>query len=144
MINDSGIEIEKEFLDSFLSESFEVLTSLKDLLSNFSTEDDSHLFETFGQNVDRIMEAAFTLSLNELGELSRTGKELGYKAGQVKEMPKLLSIQSLLSQLVKSLEEILIKMKKGHTPDFALYHPLLHKLKQASIYLGDQRISAKV
>lgn len=144
MINDSGLEIEKEFLDSFLSESFEVLASLKELVSQFSKVEDNHLFETYGQNVDRIMGAAFTLSLNELGELAKMGKELGYKAGQVNDLPKLLSVQSLLSQLAKSLEEILKKMKKGHTPDFSLYHPLLHKLKKASAHLGDLRISVKV
>ena len=144
MIHDSGIEIDKEFLDSFLTDSFEVLTTLKDLVSNFSTEEDHHLFETFGQNVDRIMGAAFTLSLNELGELTKMGKDIGYKASQVKEMPKLLAVQSLLSQLVKSLEEILKKMKKEQTPDFAEYHPLLHKLKQASAHLGDLRTSVKV
>lgn len=141
MLNDSGIEIDQEFLNSFLEESQEVLKSLKDFVSSFESAGDNHYFEKYGQQVDRIMGAAFTLSLSEIGELTRLGKELGYKASQVNDINKLISVQSILSQLNRALESILLHFKNRKRPDYSEYNLLLHKLKSASGHLGDYRAS---
>lgn len=144
MLNDSGIEIDQEFISTFLQESSEVLANLKLFVNSFTTLEDKHVFEQYGQQVDRIMGAAFTLSLSEIGELAKMGKELGYKASQVDDINKLLAVQSILSQLNKALETIFMHIKKKKRPDYTDYDLLLHKLKSASEKLGDYRTSVEL
>lgn len=144
MLNDSGMEIDEEFLESFLLESAEVLTNLKSFVIDFKSPEDNHLFEKFGQQIDRIMGAAYTLSLNEVGDLARQGKELGYKSSQIDEVAKLLSIQSILSQLVKTLESAMKSLKKGNRPDTDEIQALLKKLTTANNQLGNLRTTVKL
>ena|SRR3989344_568343 len=144
MLDDKNNEIDHELLTSFLEESFEVLEGLKDLMENFNGHADISCFEQFGQQVDRIMGAAYTLSLGDLGDLAKLGKELGYKSSQVKEIGKLLAVQSLLSQLIKSIEVILNGYKKNQKPVSEEVSLLLNRLTGASNQLGDLRISVKV
>jgi hypothetical protein len=143
MLNDAGLEIDQDFLNFFLEESFLVLVNLKDCLKQFSLTEDPRFFETFGQQVDRLMGAAYTLSLNFFGDLSKMGKEIGYKSSQLVDVEKLLVIQSLLSQLVKALERILKQFKKGLSPDMSGYRPLLERLEEANKGLGQLRATVK-
>lgn len=139
MLNDSGIEIEEEFLASFLEESEVVLKNCHELVENFKGPQDTKNFEQYGQQIDRIMGAAYTLSLNEVGDLAKLGKELGYKSSQIDDVAKLLTIQSLLSQLVRTLGTIMKGFRKGHRPDPEDLKPLLNKLNLASTQLGNLR-----
>lgn len=120
-----------------------VLTELQIIVRSFSDNLDKSLLESYGQQVDRIMGAAYTLSLNTVGDLAKYGKELGYKGSQVEEPAKLFSVQSLLSQLVRALEDIMRSLHKGKQPDFKDYHHLLIRLSKASENLGDLRASVK-
>ncbi len=144
MLNDSGIEIDDEFLQIFLDESQEVLDEMKQFLESFREASDNHFFEQYGQKVDRIMGAAFTLSLNDVGTLARYGKELGYKSSQIQDTNKLLVIHSLLSQLHKALDGIIKGFRKGNRPDPAELSPLLVRLEAANKQLGDLRASVKI
>lgn len=144
MLNDNGEKIDPDLLASFLLESTEVVTNLKTFLAEFTEPSQNGCFEKFGQQVDRIMGAAYTLSLNEVGNLAKLGKELGYKASQVDEVGKLITVQSLLSQLVRTLEAILKGIKKGQRHNSQEIAPLLKRLTDASFLLGDLRVSVKV
>lgn len=143
MLNDSGIEIDQEFLGFFLEESSEVITNLKIFSSSFKKINDKHFFEQFGQQVDRIMGAAYTLSLIFVGDLARMGKELGYKSTEVNDIGKLLVIQSLLSQLAKALDKIIRDFRKGIQTNYEEFTPLLDRLRIASKNLGDLRTSVR-
>ena len=143
MLDDSGEEIDQELLEIFLQESFEVIIRLNDFLTSFTSTSSNQYFESFGQQIDRIMGAAYTLSLNQVGDLAKLGKELGYKSSQIDDLPKLLTIQSLLSQLVRAMEGILKGIKKGQHHDKEEVLPLLQRLKAASSQLGNLRISVK-
>jgi chemotaxis protein histidine kinase CheA len=144
MLNDSGIEIDDEFLQTFLDESQEVLTEMKQFMQEFHEPRDNHLFEQYGQKVDRIMGAAYTLSLNEVGDLARYGKEIGYKSSQITDTAKLLVIHSLLSQLLKTLETIVKGFRKGNRPDAEEHAALIVRLEAANKSLGDLRASVKI
>lgn len=144
MLNDSGIEIDDEFLKIFLDESQEVLAEMKPCIENFREATDNHYFEQYGQKVDRIMGAAYTLSLNEVGNLAQFGKEIGYKSSQINDTGKLLVIHSLLSQLHKTLETVIKGFRKGNRPDPSELSPLLVRLDAANKQLGDLRASVKL
>lgn len=144
MLNDSGIEIDDEFLRSFLDESQEVLDELKLCIHCFREVSDKHYFEEYGQKIDRIMGAAYTLSLNDVGNLARFGKELGYKASQITDLGKLLTVHSLLSQLHKTLDSMMKGFRKGNRPDSNDFSPLLVRLEAANKQLGDLRASVKM
>lgn len=144
MLNDSGFEIDEEFLDDFVEDSSIVLKELEECMSSFQGIHDTHLFEKYGQQIDRIMGAAYTLSFDLVGDLARFGKELGYKASQVKDISKLLALQGILSQLLRALDSILKSMKKGTYPERINYKDLLTRLKKASEALGDLRGTVKV
>jgi hypothetical protein len=144
MLNDSGTEIDEEFLGFFLEESVEVVSHLKNFVKSFKKINDKHFFEKFGQQVDRIMGAAYTLSLTSIGDLSRMGKELGYKSTEVNDIEKLLVIQSLLAQLAKALDKIMKDLKKGKQFDHQEFRPLYERLAKASQDLGNLRTSVSV
>ena len=143
MLDDTGEEIDKELLDTFLDESEEVLSDLKLYVWDFRKPTDNFLFEEFGQKVDRIMGAAYTLSLKDVGDLARFGKEIGYKSSQINDVDKLLAIHSLLCQLQKTLEKIISGFRKGIRPDKSEVAPLLIRLDAANKQLGDLRASVK-
>lgn len=143
MLNDSGIEIDDEFLVDFSSESQELLLEMKECMSKFKEATDNHYFEQYGQKVDRIMGAAFTLALNDIGNLARYGKEIGYKSSQITDTGKLLTIHSLLSQLLKTLESTIKGLTKGIRPDPSELAPLMTRLDAANKQLGDLRASTK-
>lgn len=144
MLNDSGIEIDDEFLESFLNESQEVLEEIKLCIHCFREVSDKHYFEEFGQKIDRIMGAAYTLSLNDVGDLARFGKEIGYKSSQIDDIGKLLTIHSLLSQLHKTLDSVMKGFRKGNRPDPNDFSPLISRLEAANKQLGDLRASVKM
>lgn len=143
MLDDNGVEIDRDFLKFFLEESDVVMRNLKNFLKLFLVSEDPKQFEQFGQQVDRLMGAAYTLSLNFFGDLSKMGKEIGYKSSQLTEIEKLLVIQSLLSQLVKSLSAILKQYKKDINPDYSEFHSLLERLQEANKNLGNLRATVK-
>ena len=143
MLDDNGVEIDHDFLSFFLEESIVVMGNLKKFLKLFIENEDPKNFEQFGQQVDRLMGAAYTLSLNFFGELSKMGKEIGYKSSQLNEIEKLLVIHSLLSQLVKTLNAILKQYKKDLNPDTSEFHPLLERLQEANRNLGNLRATVK-
>jgi hypothetical protein len=143
MLDDNGVEIDHDFLKFFLEESDVVMRNLKSFLKLFIENEDPKNFEQFGQQVDRLMGAAYTLSLNFFGDLSKMGKEIGYKSSQLTEIEKLLVIHSLLSQLVKSLSAILKKYKKDINPDYSEFHSLLERLQEANKNLGNLRATVK-
>lgn len=144
MLDDTGSEVDEELLEIFLTESFEVLGRLHTFLSSFKGPKEIECFEKFGQQIDRIMGAAYTLSLTEVGDLAKLGKELGYKSSQVSDLPKLLVVQSLLSQLVKNLETLLKGFQKRERIKLDAIGPLLQRMNAASKQLGDLRTSVKV
>lgn len=144
MVDDNGNEVDQEILADFLETSFSVLQNLKESLRTFNGVEDSHIFETFGQQIDRIMGSAATLSLNSMGELTKISKELSYKASQVNQIGKLLSIQSLLSQVLRVMEKMLIKYQMDINEIPEDISALIERLKVASDQLGDLRTSVKV
>lgn len=139
MLNESGSEIEEEFLDIFLEDSFQIISHLQNVLATFSGNREA--FEIYGQQIDRLMGAAYTLSLISLGDLARAGKELGYKGSQVEDISKLITIQSLLGQLTRALEQVLKSFQKGVSPDMSDYSVLLKRLIKANNDLGDLRVT---
>jgi hypothetical protein len=143
MLNDAGSRIDEEFLSYFVEESTGIISNLKSLVRSFEGPEDHLNFEKFGQQVDRIMGAAYTLSLKFVGDLSKAGKELGYKASQVWQIDKLLVIQSLLSQLVRALDSIIKSFHDGLQPNFYQFEPLLRRLEKASQDLGNLRTSVE-
>lgn len=144
MLDDQNNEIDDELLAGFLEDSFGVLENLKELLGNFKAVGDVVIFEQFGQQIDRVMGAAYTLCLNNLGDLTKLGKELGYKASQVNELAKLLVIQSLLSQLVRMIDKMLKSYDKKEQFDSTETKLLLKRLEKASEQLGDLRTTVKI
>ena len=144
MLDDTGSEIDEELLEIFLNESFEVMTRLHNFVETFNGPQSTESFEKFGQQIDRIMGAAYTLSLTEVGDLAKLGKELGYKSSQVTDVAKLLVVQSLLSQLVKNLEVLLKGFKKGERVKLEATGPLLQRMTSASQQLGNLRTSVKL
>lgn len=144
MVDDNGNDIDPEILNDFLDTSFDVLQNLKEALRSFNGVEDNHVFESFGQQIDRIMGSAATLSLNAMGELTKVSKELSYKASQINQIGKLLAIQSLLSQVLRVMDKMFVKYQQdiNEIPeDISL---LIERLKIASEQLGDLRTSVKV
>lgn len=144
MKDDNGNEIDQEILDDFLETSFNVLQNLRESLLAFNGVEAVLVFESFGQQIDRIMGSAYTLSLNSMGELTKYSKELSYKASQVKQIGKLLAIQSLLSQVIRIMEKMLTKYQKDINETPEELSVLVERLKIASDQLGDLRTSVKV
>ncbi len=141
MVNRSNLD--PELLDEFLKDSFEIVERAKILMQDFSSTQDPHCFEEFAQAIDRIMGVAYTFGLKEIGDMTRMGKEIGYKTSQISDIHKQLSIQSILSQLVKETEKNLRNIAKGVFIASENTLPLVQKLNQVNAGLGDLRSSVK-
>lgn len=137
------MELDQELLDDFLSETEEVIKNLKLFVTSYKEPTDNYLFEKFGQQIDRIMGAAFTIGFTDIGELAKMGKEIGYKGSQVTEPEKLFVIQSLLSQILKKVEFGMKLLKTNEKLDPDEVKDLLQKLRSASTQLGDLRTSVR-
>jgi hypothetical protein len=132
MLNDSQLEISDEQLKDFIRKSSPILDSLKESLANFKNTSDLQIFETFSTNIEPLSKDAFALSLNDVGDLARFGKELSKKAMKVEEVSKLFSIHGLLAQIVKVLETVFKGYKKGMRPNPDTLEPLLARLFEAN------------
>ncbi len=118
-----------------------LLSGMYAALNDFDKGTESSVFEEYAQQIDRIMGAAYTLSLATVGDLCKLGKEVGYKASQVHDINKLHALQSLLRQLIRVLRELLKHIAKGETPDLSEANMLVLKLQKASSDLGDLRVT---
>jgi chemotaxis protein histidine kinase CheA len=135
--------IDDELLEDFLTDAYSIIEQAKPLLANFNESQDPQQFEAFGQIFDRIMGAAYTLGFMHVGDLSKMGKELGYKSSQLTDLNKLITIHGLLSQLVKETEKNLNCLKKKilvPTPGTA---SLIEKLQQVNASMSGLRASLK-
>lgn len=135
---------DEELVHDFLIESAGLLTQCSESLLEFSSNGDVKCFEKFGLFIDRVMGAAYTMEFNLLGDLAKLGKQIGYKSSQLEDVEKLLSVQSVLSQLTKEMNKILKVIKvegrdKGHESA-----DLIAKLEKANNSLGDLRASVKI
>ena len=126
-----------ELILEFIQDSELLIRDLKDNLTSFNEINSETNFEEYGQKVDRIMGAAFTLSLYEIAELCRLSKELSYKSISVKEKGKLIVIHGLLSQAFKLLALSLILLKKEISLPKEEVDALLQKMRLASTKLGE-------
>jgi hypothetical protein len=140
-MQDDVLDLDPELLDFFLEESSEVVElSLKSMEEFTKTQAPVH-FEGFGQYIDRVMGAAYTLGLQRIGDLAKLGKELGYKTSQTTDIHTQLSIQGLLFQLIRETERELTALRRGVPNDHEDFDHLMNKLRQASSALGNLRSS---
>jgi len=131
-INDPDM---KEIVIEFCDESDELLEQLRDILDDYEdTPSEAALLEKFGQTVDRIMGAAKTLGLNDIGHLCQMGKIIGYKASQAGEQPLQEVAGGVLFDLCDLLEVLLLNVREGKDEhDFNL-----DSFKNRLQWLGDK------
>jgi chemotaxis protein histidine kinase CheA len=137
----------KEIFEEFNTESSSIFEELEEIAE--ALEDDpknNKLFESFGQKVDRIMGAAYSLELNRLGKLCELGKNIGYRVSQTEDRGNRDIICSLLLDLVEIgnsyLNEI---MQTQALPDHLEIDGLINKLEIADKQYSDiQRKSLKM
>lgn len=137
-------DFDQELIDGFISDAVEIIEKLKFNLREFTISPDQKLFESFGQEIDRIMGAALTLGFRTTGELAKLGKDIGYKASQISEIDKLLVLQSVLSQLVKELDKELKRIKKSESLNQEETKNLVAKFQDVNQNLGNLRTSVKI
>lgn len=109
-INDPDM---KEIVIEFCDESDQLLEELRNILDEFEDDPEAALLEKYGQTVDRIMGAAKTLGLNELGDLCQMGKIIGYKGSQAKEEALREVTSGVLFDLCDLLEVLLANVREG-------------------------------
>lgn len=100
--------MDKELIRGFCEETDSLINELIQITQVFEDTKDSTLLEEFGQVIDRIMGAAYTLELDEIGRFCELGKKIGYKASQSKN-PKLME---LAGPILADAAEILNAMIK--------------------------------
>jgi len=137
------IDLDDGLIHEFVEESRDLLEKCRVTLTQFADRGEPQCFEEFGLYIDRIMGASFTMGFNQIGELTKLGKQIGYKSSQVEDIDKLHTAQSLLSQLIKEIERILkaVLLKKELTSERTT---LLTRLEKANEALGDLRASVKI
>ena len=104
----------KEIVDEFCQEAFDLIEELNSILEEFEDNpSDKTLLEKYGQTVDRIMGAAKTLGLDEVGHLAQMGKILGYKSSQAENENLQEIAGGVLFDLCDLLEVIITNVKEG-------------------------------
>ncbi len=104
----------KEIIIEFCDESDALLEELRDILDDFEDDpENSILLEKYGQTVDRIMGAAKTMGLEDLGHLCQMGKIIGYKGSQAENKALQELSGGVLYDLCDLLEVILGNIREG-------------------------------
>lgn len=104
----------KEIVDEFCQESTKQLSELEELL--YSLEEDltnKALLEKFGQIIDRMMGAAKSMEMNEVGVMCELGKVLGYKSSQVNDAALLGIVVAVLFDTVEILSKLVEFLAAG-------------------------------
>lgn len=101
--------IDSEILQGFCDETRTLLEQLTKITDEFEETNDLNLLENFGQIIDRVMGAAYTLDLQEIGRFCELGKKIGYKASQTTDK-KLIE---LAGPILADTTEILQAMVSG-------------------------------
>lgn len=122
----------------FIQDSELLIRDLKNNLTSFNEINSETNFEEYGQKIDRIMDAAFTFSFYEIGELCMLSKELSYKSISVKEKGKIFVIHGLLSQALKLIALGLILLKKEKSLPKEEVDALFHKMRVAISKLDER------
>lgn len=104
----------EEVIDEFTVENKKLIEEMENLLENFEDNNFSPAsdLEKFGQIIDRIMGAAKSLGLDEMGKICELGKAIGYKSGQVEDIKLLEIVCAILFDaidLLKNMNSTLIK-----------------------------------
>lgn len=105
--------MDKEIIKGFCEETDTLLKELIRITEVFEDTQKPELLGEFGQVIDRIMGAAYTLELEEIGRFCELGKKIGYKASQTTD-PKLLQLAGpiladtaeILSTMIKDLNNV--------------------------------------
>jgi chemotaxis protein histidine kinase CheA len=106
------VSIPKDILDEFCQESQDLIGEMVEILEEMEEQVSSKGFEKFGQLIDRIMGAARSIGLDDLGLLCEYGKTIGYKASQAKN-PKLLEVtRDILFDATDMLEDYFVALMK--------------------------------
>lgn len=102
--------MDKELIKGFCEETDTLLKDLIRITEIFEDTQKPELLEEFGQVIDRIMGAAYTLELEEIGRFCELGKKIGYKASQTTDSkllklagPILADTTEILSTMIKDL-----------------------------------------
>ncbi len=104
----------KELVVEFCNESDELLEELRDILDNFEDEpNETKYLEEFGQTIDRIMGAAQTMGVTDVGELCQMGKIIGYKASQSTQAALQEVTAGVLFDLCDFLEVLLVNVRES-------------------------------
>jgi len=75
--------IDKELLVDFSIESLDLVDKMESFMELIDeTDNDKKCFEDYAQHIDRIMGAANSLGLSDLGKICELGKVVGYKISQ--------------------------------------------------------------
>lgn len=101
--------MDSEILESFCAETHSLLEHLIKITNEFEETNDVRLLEDFGQIMDRIMGAAYTLNLQEIGRFCELGKKIGYKASQTTDK----NLVRLAGPILADGAEILLAMVQG-------------------------------
>lgn len=104
----------KEILEGFCQESDELFEKLEEVLEDF--EDDpsnTSKLEEYGQIIDRIMGAAKSIGLDDIGKICELGKIIGYKSSQAKEPELLEVVSAVLFDALEILRDMNDKLKSG-------------------------------
>lgn len=103
--------VDTEILHGFYEETQALLKELIDISEEFEETSRVELLENFGQIIDRIMGAAYTLELVEIGRFCELGKKIGYKASQASDQ----KLVELAGPILADTTEILQSMINGLT-----------------------------
>jgi hypothetical protein len=143
IINSDNLELFEEFNN----ESVKIFSELEIIAEKLEeTPQNNHLFESFGQKVDRIMGAAYSLELKSLGRLCELGKNLGYRVSQTQDRGNRDIVCALLFELVEMGAQYLEQlMDTGELPHAEEIEAIIKKLEIADNQYSDiQRKSLKM
>ncbi len=100
--------MDEEILQEFCLETKVLLSELDALLEDLELNPEKFkLLEIFGQKVDRIMGAAKSLELTQMGLISEYCKTLSYKSAQSKNRELVIIVIAFLFEAVEKLKEMI-------------------------------------
>lgn len=103
----------KDVVIEFCNESDGLIAEMEKELESFEENLNKNHLEKFGSLIDRIMGAAKTLEIAQIGIFCELGKTIGYKSSQSDNMELLKITASILMDATEILNQMVTSVREG-------------------------------
>ena len=133
--------MDPELLKEYVDEICKILAECKISLTEFGITGEPKVFDYFATNIEKALKPSHSLGFTLIGDLCKSASDLALKSAHLTDKDQMHSVHSLLSQLVKELEESLWELEQGIKSEVTRSELLYRRLEKAKQSLNQESVT---